>query len=396
MCTLVNLKYELLPRCLAVDLRDSEPMQHRWHVLPASLPDQDETPMTKHATHPLADTLLNTHVQWMHERLLGDDLPREITDGLDRLLEITNRIKLKELVRVRDIRKVAKKYACDIQIGGIIPELVGVVARDIYEHKIHADTTLEDLLPDRRFQDILDKLLELKTLRETLARKSVSNPIFASMAAELLTTGIGEYLRKGGELSSRVPGARSAFKLGKRMVERARPDLGEVLEENLRAFVQKQTDASLRASERFLVDALASDEFREVITDMWHAHKHERVSTIREYAGSLDIEEFFVIGYEYWQEVRVHKVFATLIVAGIDAVYRQLGPRTLGAILSDIGITTEMMREDAMTFAPHAIRALEKKKLLEPLIRESLADYYQSPALSQVLEDHLPQAGAKD
>jgi len=349
--------------------------------------------MTKHAVHPLAETLLNTHVQWMHERLLGDDLPHEITASLDRTLDALDRIKLKELVRVRDIRHVAKKYACDIQIGGIIPELVGEVARDIYEHKIHAETTLEDLLPDRRFEEILDKLLELKTLRETLARKSVSNPIFASMVAELLTTGIGEYLRRGGELSSRVPGARSAFKLGKRMVERARPDLGEVLEENLRAFVQKQTDASLRASERFLVDALASEEFREVLTDTWHAHKHERVSTIREYAGSLDIEEFFVIGYEHWQEVRVHKMFATLIVAGIDAVYRQLGPRTVGTILREIGITAEMMHEDALTFAPHVIKALEKKKLLEPLIRDALAEYYQSDALSTVLEQQLPAAG---
>ncbi len=347
--------------------------------------------MTIQPVHPLAETLLTTHVNWMHQRLLSEDeLPVEITNLLDRFLDLSTRIKLKDLVKVRDIRHVATKYACDVQIGGIIPQLVGEVARDVYEHKIHAETTLQDLLSDRRFEEILDKLLELETLRETLARQSVSNPIFASMAAELLTTGIRDYVRKGSELSSRVPGAKSAFKLGKRMVERARPDLGEVLDENLRAFVQKQTDASLRASERFLVDALASDEFRDILTDMWHAHKHKRVSTIRGYAGSLDIEEIFVIGYEYWQEVRVHKVFATLIEAGIDAVYRQLGPRTLGDILSDIGITREMMLEDAMRFAPHAIKALEKKKLLEPLIRDSLSDYYHSAELSQVLEAHAP------
>lgn len=346
--------------------------------------------MTKRAVHPLAETLLDTHVNWMRERLLSDDLPAEITEWLDRVLDITRQVKLKELVRVRDIRHVATKYACDVQIGGIIPELVGEVARDVYEHKIHSETTLQDLLSDRRFEEILDKVLELETLRESLAKQSVSNPIFASLAAELLTTGIRDYLRKGGELSSRVPGAKSAFKLGKRMVERARPDLGEVLEENLRTFVQKQTDASLRASERFVVDALASDDFREILRDFWHAHKHKRVSTIREYAGSLDLEEFFVIGYEYWQEVRVHKVFATLIIAGIDAVYRHLGPRTLGDILSDIGITREMMLEDALRFAPHAIQALEKKKLLEPLIRDTLAEYYQSPALSKVLSTHVP------
>lgn len=346
--------------------------------------------MTQHAVHPLAEQLLDTHVNWVHQQMLGGDLPEQITQNLDRSLERLGKIKLKELVKVRDIRHVATKYACDVQIGGIIPQLVGEVARDIYEHKIHAETTLQDLLPDRRFEEILDKLLELDTLRETLARQSVSNPIFASMAAELLTTGIRDYVRKGGELSSRVPGAKSAFKLGKRMVERARPDLGEVLEDNLRVFVQKQTDASLRASERFLLDALASDEFREILTDMWHTHKDKRVSTIRSYAGSLDIEEFFVIGYEYWQEVRVHKVFSTLIIAGVDAVYRHLGPRTLGDILDDIGITREMMLEDALRFAPHAIKALEKKKLLEPLIRDALSDYYQSEALSQFLQKQVP------
>lgn len=345
--------------------------------------------MTK-ALHPLAAVLLDTHVNWVRKTLSTDAWDEHVVLVVRKLFRRAGKLKVKDAVKVTDLRNVAIKYACEMPIGGVIPELVGQVARDIYGHKVHDKTTLNDYISDRRFDDFLDKVLELESLRELLARQSVSNPVFSGLVTELLTTALREYAQRGTELTSRVPGAKSALRLGRRIADRARPNWSEELDENLNAFVKKQTAASLRASERFLIDMLASDEFRHVIRDMWHDNKHRTISSIRDYAGSIDVEELFVIGYEHWQELREQKAVAALISAGVDAVYRQLGPYTLTDLLEEIGVTEEMVIEDVQRFAPHAIKALEKKKLLEPLLRDLLSPYYESPELSAVLHAHAP------
>lgn len=345
--------------------------------------------MTK-ALHPLAAVLLDTHVQWTIESLGSSSFDEQIIPLVRKSLAHAGQMKLKEVVKLSDLRKVALKYACEMPIGGVIPELVGRVARDIYGHKIHNETTLNDYLSDRRFDELMDKLLELESLREMLARQSVSNPVFSGLITELLTMALKEYAQRGTELTSRVPGAKSALKLGKRLADRARPNWSEEIDDNLNTFVQKQTAASLRASERFLIDMLGSEEFRVVVSDIWHDNKHRTISSIRDYAGSIDIEELFVIGYEHWQELREQKAVAALISAGVDSVYQHLGSYTLAQLLDEIGVSEDMIIEDVQRFAPHAIKALHKKKLLDPWVRDVLSPYYQSAALDAVLRKHAP------
>jgi hypothetical protein len=54
-------------------------------------------------------------------------------------------------------------------------------------------------------------------------------------------------------------------------------------------------------------------------------------------------------------------------------------------LLDDLGISREIMLREAMRFAPHVIKVLNKKKLLEPVIRRNLARFYHSDAARAVL-----------
>ena len=44
-----------------------------------------------------------------------------------------------------------------------------------------------------------------------------------------------------------------------------------------------------------------------------------------------------------------------------------------------------MMLAEAMRYAPHVVKALNRKKLLEPVIRRNLQDFYQSEAAQKIL-----------
>lgn len=334
-----------------------------------------------------AAALLDAHVAWTLAQLQPDALRPQVESQIDALMADIGGLKLKELVALKDVQDTALKYASEVKLGGAVPALVGDIARQLYDHKVHQKTRLDELLPDQMFEEFLDKFLELRSLREAIIHESVSNPIYISIVSELLVNGIQEYVANGSKLAGKLPGAKSALRLGKAVVSRARPELSGELEDNLRTFVRKNAEERMRASEQLLLEAFESDTFRQVILDLWDDNKHRTVADVQNFAGKLDIEEGFVIGYEYWQHLRQTDFYRELIKAGIAAFYKAYGNRSLNSILKDIGISTEMMIEEAVRYAPPIIDTLNKKKLLEPMIRRALAPFYESEAVSRILAD---------
>lgn len=332
-----------------------------------------------------ARALLDAHVAWTLARLEGPELEAEIARLIDQTLDDMSRLKLKSVVSPKAIHQTVRKYAVEMPLGGAVPELVGDIARAIYHHQVHAQTTLSDLMPDKTFEEFLDKILEMKALRETLVQASVDSPIFSDLITELLATTLRDYAATTERMADRIPGAKSALKFGKAMAARSRPELGAKLEENLRGFVNRSTQASLKASNRFLLEAFESDEFREIVRDIWQANKHHSIADIRDFAGSLDIEELFVIGYEYWRVLRKTPFFTAVVNAGIDEFFAKYGDQDLASIIAEIGVTREMMLDDGLRFAPPLIKALKKHKLLEPLLRRQLEGFYQSPVVQEIL-----------
>ncbi|MBI2382992.1 MAG: hypothetical protein HYV18_02845 [Gammaproteobacteria bacterium] len=331
-----------------------------------------------------ARALLDAHVAYVIAQLEGPALHATIERNLDAILADARRLKLKAVVGAGLVKQTVREYAVHMRLGGAMPELVGDIARKLYRHKALDRTTLAEALPDRMFEQFLDKALELKTLREALVRESVANPIYSSLIAELLYSGIRDYVGRS-RVADRIPGARAALRLGKNLVDRAKPELGAMLEENLKSYVRKNTQASMQASEAFLLRVFETDEFREVVLGLWADNKHRTLADLRDFAGSLDIEEFFVISYEYWQHLRGTHVFQEMVDAGIDAFYAKYGNSTLHAILDEVGVTREMMLADALRFAPPLVAALKKQKLLEPLIRRNLEGFYASEAAQAIL-----------
>lgn len=334
-----------------------------------------------------AAALLDAHVAWTVAQLQPDALRPQVETQIDALMADIGGLKLKELVTLKDVQDTALKYASELKLGGAVPALVGDIARQLYDHKVHQKTRLDELLPDQMFEEFLDKFLELRTLREAIIHESVSNPIYISLVSELMIQGIQEYVADGSKLAGRVPGAKSALRLGKAVVSRARPELSGELEDNLRAFVRKNTEERMQASEQLLLEAFESDRFRQVIVDLWDDNKHRTVADVQNFAGKLDIEEGFVIGYEYWQHLRQTEFYRELVKAGIAAFFKAYGSRNINSILKDIGISTEMMVDEAMRYAPPITEILQKKKLLEPMVRRALAPFYESAAVEKILTD---------
>ncbi|MBS62062.1 hypothetical protein [Salinisphaera sp.] len=334
-----------------------------------------------------AEALLDAHVAYLATRLQGDALEREYERRVDWLLADAARLRLGDVVSEASIKQTAIDYAADMKLGGGIPVLVGDIAAAIYEHPVHEHTTLAELLPDREFEELLDKLLEMQRLREEIIHHSVSTPVFANLVAQLLYSGLRGYLAHGQRVARRVPGAGMAMKAGRALLDRAPSRLSAAIERGIRDYVERYTRSGIQLSEAYLRAAFESDELRQAVLDFWDDHKHRSVASVRDVAGQLDIEELFVIGYEYWQRLRRTPIYRELIENGVEVFFDSYRDVTLADLLADIGVTREMIVRDGMRFVPQVVEALQARGMLEPAIRRHLEDFYRSDAVARILRD---------
>ncbi|HEX6591392.1 MAG TPA: hypothetical protein VF050_05290, partial [Moraxellaceae bacterium] len=286
-------------------------------------------------------------------------------------------------------------YAVELELSGAIPELVGDIARTLNEHPIHNFTTIGDLLPDDLFREFLDKVLEMRELREHIVHEAVANPVYSALASDVVMEGIRGYVQQTAERARRIPGAGRAARLGQGLLANVLPALEENMDESLRRYLRKSMQGVLQRSEEFLLEHFHEEKVRELALDVWDILKEKRLADIKQGLGSTDVEEFFVIGYEAWRELRLTPFYSALIDSGIDCFFDKYGDSSLREILDEMGITREIAIRDAMRFAPPVLATLKKKKLLEPVIRRNLEGFYQTSAVTKILAATADKAADK-
>ncbi|HET8730900.1 MAG TPA: hypothetical protein VFM34_07315 [Moraxellaceae bacterium] len=337
--------------------------------------------------HPQARRLLDAHVEYLMAQLQGPALEALVSREIDEMLSEGRRLTLEEAVTRDMIKATARSYAVELDLSGAIPELVGDIARALYAHPVHGRTTLNDLLPDGLFEEFLDKILDMRDLHQWVVHEAVDNPVYTQLATDVVIEALRGYLYHGGARAKRLPGARQMGALGGSLLRSALPALEETLEESLRSYLQRSMQDLLKSSEDFLLGLLDKEQVRSLVLEGWDAIKDRRISEFKEGVSGLDIEEFFVIGYEAWRSLRDTPFYGSLIDSGIDAFFDKYGESSLHEVLEEMGITRDIALNEALRFAPHVLDVLRERGMLEPMVRRHLTGFYASGAVEAILLD---------
>lgn len=332
---------------------------------------------------PQAEALLNAHMAYMIRRITGDGFEAWVRAELDADLQNARLLTLNEVMTTDLIREVVYQFALELDLGGGVLELVASVARALHGHPVHQHTTLGQILPDATFEEFLDKLLELREVREQLVAELISNPLYAELATSLLEQGVRGYLDHA-VATTRLPGARSLVRLGRGALQALPGDVEEALEVRLHAYLRRALQGLLAGSGQTLLE-LADTRLRDSILDIWDALKTRPLADGLHQLTALDLEEFFVLGYEYWRELRQSDFARSIIDAGIDTFFEVYGNTTLYDLLAEIGIDHEIMVEQALRFGPPVIGVLHARGMLEALLRRQLEGFYASPEAAAIL-----------
>jgi hypothetical protein len=339
----------------------------------------------EHVLHPKAQALLDAQVAYIMQRLNVSDLAITLQQEIDIILTNAPLLTLNECVTSDMIKETVHGYAIELDLGAGVFDIIGDIARIIHGHNVHQKTTLNDIVPDKHIEQILDKVLELTDVREYVLHEAVINPVYAALVSDVMYYGLRDYLLQqiaGGKKN--VARAGKLLSWGKNLINSVPPELEGMIELNLRQYIQKSISSVLVESKSFLTH-IDIQKLRDNLLDIWDDIKQHPVSTYQQLLTSLDVEEFIVLSYEFWRDFRQSDYFKVLIDAGIDAFFNRYGTTTFDVLLDEVGIKREMLIADALRFVPPVLSIMQQKSLLEPLIRQHLEPFYQSDAVQQIL-----------
>lgn len=325
-----------------------------------------------------ARALLDAHVTFVIAQLTGDQFGRLVEEHVDAVLADMGRLTLGEMVTVDQVLETARFYASEMAIAPGIPELVGDISRELYNHPGHDDTRIGDLISEKRFREFSSKIAEMSELRQRFVHEAVNNPVYAEMIGDVLYHGIKNYLADN-PITKRIPGASSMMKLGRSVMDMTN------VEEGLKKYINHNIKASLRESERFLLKHLTDRALRELLEDAWSKIRDRRVAEFRNYVAEEDVEDAFVIGFEYWRELRESAYYQGLVDAGVRFFFGKYQDSTLLEVLEEVGVSRDMIVRDIMHYAPRVLGTLQEKKMLDPIVRRVLQPFYESEAAQALL-----------
>ncbi len=330
-----------------------------------------------------ARTLRDAHVDFLLKQCRGQALRRLIRLQVEGVINDLAPLELHALVDVETLKSVVVITVQKLDLGPELAELVGVIARHMYDHPIHDETTLSDILPDVALEVLFDQLLGLQDLRRAGIHEVVNNPVFQGLISRLLLQGIGDFVASSTGMN-KLPGAQSAMKLGKDMLKRAtagKPGAEDILSK----FVSRHMQASIAASEAFLNQAFESNTVREGASQTWQHMRDVPLAEFRNLVSVQQVEDIAMLGTAFWREFRACDFMAAMLEAAVEGFYARHAENPVSVILDEVGVTPDLWRTVLSQILPEVLQNLESAGVLRGMLERLLDDFYASDELQQAL-----------
>tara|TARA_R110001606_G_scaffold261206_11_gene409384 strand:- start:149 stop:1129 length:981 start_codon:yes stop_codon:yes gene_type:complete len=315
--------------------------------------------------HKKASRLLDALVAHFQEQLAPEHLDAWLEQELDALLAQAATVRLDEVVSAEQINITVRKYAVQMELGGGIPELVGELVERLYHHGIQEQRSIGEVVDEATIAALLDKILEIPLSRRGIGWLS-RNPVLLALLAGGAQLGVKTWLHQG--IPESVRGL-----VGQRMPARWRASL----EVRLQEWLIERVRALMADPWLYSDDNVAS--LRELILVAWQEFSERPVTELRELLSSEDIQELFVIGYDFWRQFRRSEYFATLLDTAIGAFFETYGRTTLVEMIDEVGIQRDDLLDDARRFAPPVVELLRERGLLDAWLRRHLEPFFFKP-----------------
>ncbi|MCR8915150.1 hypothetical protein FDP08_18395 [Marinobacter panjinensis] len=341
--------------------------------------------MTKGKTD-LANALLEQHVKHELASLKGAKLRRFLATEVDALFDYAGTITLNRLISVEQVMGVIQRIVIDMELDAGIPEMAAEMATEVLNAPVQGTSRLRDIITREQATGFLEEALELRQQRERVISEIMAHPVYQELVSNVVYQGVVNYLYEDNLITKSVPGVGSMMKFGKRWANKAVPGLDESFERRFKTWLSDSLPGLVARSEQFLHRALTDDELRDSVMAAWVAVEDRTIEELHEGLGDVQLQEFVVLGYEFWLQFRKTAYFEGCTRAVVERLFDMYGDSPVIELLSDVGVDHDLVMAEVGALAVPLIDVLREEGYLEALIRRRLEPFYKSAATKKLLQ----------
>ncbi|WP_227515550.1 hypothetical protein [Marinobacter salinus] len=301
------------------------------------------------------------------------------------LLDHAESITLNRLTSVDQVMGVIHRIVINMELDPGIPELAAEMATEVMNSPVQERTTLGEILSREQATGFLEEALELRQQRERVISEIMAHPVYQELVSSLVYAGLVNYLYEDNLITKSVPGVGSMMKFGKRMANKAMPGLDETFERRIKTWLSDSLPDLIIRSEQFLHKALTDDELRDSVMAAWVSVEDQTIEELRQGLGDVELQEFVVLGYEFWLQFRRTAYFDGCARAVVEHLFAKYGERPISDLLNDVGVNHDVIMGEIDAYAIPVIDVLREEGYVEALVRRRLSGFYKSAAIRKIL-----------
>jgi hypothetical protein len=328
---------------------------------------------------------LEAHVAHELNRFKRGGYKKTIKEEVAVLFEWIKKIKLKDVITAEQVIGMIQRNAVELPVAGGVTELAGEMSQRVLASPQNKKTSLENIFARKQFDDIVDKIGCLKNAREDVIHRFVTSSVYSQQISEVLYAGIKEYLLAENILAQKVPGVSSLIKLGKFAVNKTMHSLETAIENKIKSYIQSNLGNTIKRSEKSLNEYFDETHIIEMGEKIWSSIAKTKISEYFNEIDAYDLEDFIIIGYEFWMNFRKTPYFRAIYTDLVYFFFEKYADRELDVILEDVGVTQKMVVNELVEAVSPGIETAMSIGFLEERIRARLEDFYLSPKTADLL-----------
>ena len=327
-----------------------------------------------------AQALMLEQTRFIKKQLLTQQNNPYIEQFIHHLYTHSDQVSLKQCIQLEALQNVVQKYAFELNLGAEILEFIGMAAQKVHHLALNSQTQINQLLSDESFELWLDKILELDQLRDYIHSNLLHDPqvqhVSLQLANQILESNTPwlDHLRK---LNTHQHGLSSKILS---FIQDQQQNIELKLEQQLAQALLKQLGNII---------LLPNEELADISLHLWDDIKQRTVKETFSQFQAIDFEEFFILVYETWRQLRQGEYLQQLILDVVAVFYDYFADYSLQELLQSVGLDEDDLHQEALRFLPHTIQALEQQGLLDGILKQLISPFYLSESTHQFIEQYI-------
>lgn len=339
-----------------------------------------------HRTAQLAQALLLEQVSYYKQKLLNTDSnqPNQsqslIQQSINQLYLNAKRLQLKDVIQLEQLHAVVQKYSFELNLGADILEFIGLASRKLYQQLQNSQIPLKNILSQQSFELWLQKILELEQLRDDLRDYLLQTPYIHQISLQLANHFITQHTPWLDRLRTLQPTQHRFATRGLSFLQEQQQDIELKLEQRLAQVLLKQLGELI---------TLPNDELADFCELVWSSLSEKTIYQCCTHLEEIDFEEFFILTYETWKQLRQTTAMQSLILSIVDAFYLHFAEYDLQCLLLAVGLNQADLHDEAERFIPPLLIALDQIGLLDQILQNLITPFYHRAETYNLIEHHL-------